>query len=193
MPDCAKVRAAPPPLDLSLAFPPALRHAAASLSAGAGWDTDHWHTTYTVMFEGARLMIPWRLYCKQSVLWQREGRTPLEREIAWCLGSRHHSGYVREECLRRMLAAPHPWMTPFIVQLIGEYVVEIVEPIAQALPALAPEMQHALGAFVRDNPRYLNTIDSRVVSYWNYYKREYPQRADYPGARAVAWLRALAR
>jgi hypothetical protein len=194
MPDCAKVLAAPTPLDLSLAFPAALRPTVSALTAG--WDSGaHRHYSYTVTFAGETLTIPSRVYYFQGILWNIGGeRTPLERDIAWCLGTRHHSGYVREECLRRMLAAPQPWMAPFIVQLIGEYVVEIVEPIAAALPTLAPEMQAALAAFVRDNPRYLKTIDSRAVNYWSYgYRHAYPQRAAYPGLVAVAYLRGLAQ
>jgi len=193
MPDCAKVLVAPTPLDLSLAFPAALRPTVSALTAG--WDSGaHRHYTYTVTLAGETLTIPSRVYYCQSVLWHIGGeRTPLEHDIAWCLGTRHHSGYVREECLRRMLAAPQSWMAPFIVQLIGEYVVEIVDPIAVALPTLAPHMQAALAAFVRDNPRYLNTIDSRTVSYWMYYQREYPQRASYPGTVAMAYLRRLAK
>jgi hypothetical protein len=199
MPDCAKVPPhlpeQRPALDLSLAFPAALRPAVAALTALPAWDPGHNVGAFDVMLNDELLSIPSRVYFFQSVLWDIGGeRTPLERDIAWCLGTRHHSGRVREQCLRRMLAAPQPWMAPFIVQLIGEYVVEIVEPIATALPTFAPEMQAALAAFVRDNPRYLNTIDSRTVSYWMcYYLRQYPQRASYPGAVAVAYLRALAQ
>lgn len=192
MPPCVKMPAAPRPLDLSLAFPSALRPAAAALSRG--WNPDEPLFSYTVMFEREALIIPSRVYFQQGVLWNIGGdRAPLERDIAWCLGTRHHSGYVREECLRRLLAAPQPWMVPFIVQLIGEYVVQIVEPIADALPAMAPEMQDAFAGFIRANPRYLQTIDSRAVNYWSIgYRTAYPDRADYPGIRAVAYLRALA-
>lgn len=191
MPDCAKVRTAPPPPDLSLAFPAALRRSAAALTVG--WDTDHWHYTYTVTFGGDSLTVPSRIYVNQGLLWRDDGRRQLERDIACCLGTRHHSGYTREECLRRLLAAPKDWMVPFIVQLIGEYVVEIVEPIADALPGMAPEMQDAFADFIRTNPRYLQTIDSRVVSYWmSYYERAYPDQAGYPGRRAIEYLRTIA-
>jgi hypothetical protein len=191
MPRAAKVPAVPRPLDLSLAFPAALRPTATALSAG--WDPERKLYSHTVTFEGEQLTIPTRVYFDPNLLWQSQDRSQLQQGVAWCLGTRHHSGYVREGCLRKMLAAPQPWMAPFIVQLIGEYVVEIVQPIADALPGLAPDMQHALAAFVRDNPRYLNTIDSRTISYWRYYYlRAYPERAGYPGVRAVDYLRALA-
>jgi hypothetical protein len=190
MPRAAKVPAVPRPLDLSLAFPAALRPAAAALSAD--WDPHRDLYSYSVTFKGERLTIPSRVYFDLNLIWQAAGRSQLQQGIAWCLGTRHHNGYVREECLSQMLAAPQPWMAPFIVQLIGEYVLEIVQSIADALPGLAPAMQHALAGFVRDNPRYLNTIDSRTISYWRYYMQAYPERASYPGARAVAWLRALA-
>jgi len=190
MPRTAKVPAAPRPLDLSLAFPAALRPTVTALSAG--WDPDRDLYSYSVTFEGEQLTIPSRVYFDLNLIWQHQGRSQLQQGIAWCLGTCHHSGYTREESVRHILAAPQPWMAPFIVQLIGDYVVEIVQPVADALPTLAPDMQHALAAFVRDNPRYLNTVDSRTISYWMYYMPTYPARAGYPGVRAVNYLRALA-
>lgn len=202
MPDSAKVRAAhldaptlqPPPgvaaLDLSLAFPAALRPAVAVLTETAAWRPEHRHYSYQVMYWGETLTIPTRLYFDPGILWDDAGRGDTERTIAWCLGTRHHNGYVREACLVRLLAAPQGWVTPFIVHLVGEYVNEIVQRIEAALPDFGPDMRAALAAFGRENPRYLNTIESRTISY-----RPYPCAASdsYPGKRVVAHLRELGR
>lgn len=202
MPDSAKLRAASscPPLfplpgfaklDLSLAFPTPLRAVAAALTAPACWHPEGRHYHYQVMLGGETLTIPSRIYVDPKLLWADSGRNTLERGIAWCLGTRHHNGYVREACLTRMLPTPQPWMAPFIVQLVGEYVDEIVQCIEAALPTFAPEMQAALAGFVRDNPRYLNTTESRTISYRPYRNNAF--LADYAGKCVVAWLRALGR
>lgn len=199
MPDCAKVpphRARPyPPVDLSLAFPTALRPAVTALTTSAAWNPGHNVGTFEVMLCGEQVWIPNRVYFFQRVLWGiGDERTALDNGIAWCIGTRHHSGYVREGCLRHLLSAPQAWMAPFVVQLIGEYVVEIVQPIAAALAAPDPRLRAALAGFVRENPRHLDTIERRVISYWSYYYRgQYPDRACYPGALAVARLRAMAQ
>ena len=201
MPDSAKVRAAhldaPPArpellaLDLSLAFPSALRPTVGAFTDNAGWRPEIRHYTYQVMFDGDTLTIPSRLYVDRGLLWDNDGLDATERGIAWCLGTRHHNGYVREGCLVQLLAAPQAWMAPFIVHLVGEYVIEIVQRIEAALPGLAPEMQAALGAFVRENPRYLDTIERRTISYR--FRGGPPPLTDYPGKRVIAALRALGR
>jgi len=203
MPDSAKVRAASPnpapaiarhellALDLSLAFPAALRPEVAALTDSAGWRPEIRYYTYQVMLGGDTLTIPSRLYVDRGLLWDDAGRSPEQRGIAGCLGTRHHDGYVREACMVRLLAAPQAWMTPFIVHLVGEYVIEIVQRIEAALPTFAPDMLAALAAFVRENPRYLDTIERRTVSYR--FRGGYPVPADYPGKRVIASLRALGR
>jgi len=203
MPDSAKVRAAHlyvpvpasppghPALDLSLAFPSALQPAAAALTSTADWHADHRLHSYQVLLGGETLTIPWRLYCERGLPLDDAGRDATVHGIAWCLGTRHHDGYLREECLARMLAAPQGWMTPFIVHLVGEYVIEIVRRIEAALPVLDSDMRAALGAFVRENPCYLDTIERRTISYrfWG----GPPPLTDYPGKRVIALLRALGR
>lgn len=201
MPDSAKVRAAhldtAPArpdmlaLDLSLAFPTVLRPTVAALTDDPGWRPEIRHYTYQVMLGGDTLTIPSRLYVDRGLLWDDAGRDATGRGIAWCLGTRHHDGHVREGCLVRLLAAPQAWMAPFIVHLVGEYVIEIVQRIEAALPGFAPEMQAALAAFVRDNLRYLDTIERRTISYR--FRGGPPPLTDYPGKRVTALLRALGR
>ena len=177
-------------LDLSLAFPVALRPAAAALTDDPGWRPEIRHYTYQVMSGGGTLTIPRRLYVDRGLLWADAGRDATARGIAWCLGTRHHDGYVREACLAWLLAAPQAWMAPFIVHLVGEYVDEIVQRIEAALPGCAPDMRAALAAFVRENPRYLDTIERRTISYRPY---GCAASATYSGKRVIALLRALGR
>ena len=191
MPSSAKEYVAPPAtLDLTLAFPSALRPAVAALTAADAWHPATRHYFYQVMLGGETLSIPSRVYFDPRLLWDDTGRSAEQRGFAWCLGTRHHNGYVREACVARLLAAPQGWMAPFIVHLVGEYVDQIVQRIDAALPVFAPEMRAALAGFVRDNARYLDTIERRTISY-----RPYPLPAseNYAGKRVVASLRALGR
>ncbi|MBQ5949244.1 hypothetical protein [Massilia sp. ST3] len=78
---------------------------------------------------------------------------------------------------------------PYILQLAGEYVVEIVDDIARAI---ASRDAAPLAAFVRENPDYMATLERRIMSYWScHHRHAYPERPDYPGFRLAACLRRL--
>ena len=77
-------------------------------------------------------------------------------------------------------------MIPYIVQLAGEYVVEITSEVADGIVSLDSS---SIVKFARQNPNFLATFGRRVTSYWNeYYRRAYPCRDDYPGSRVLAHL-----
>lgn len=59
-----------------------------------------------------------------------------------------------------------PWAAPFIVALIGEYVIEILDDIHAALTRNNIQV---LAAFTNHNPAYWSVTKSRVTSYWNEY------------------------
>jgi hypothetical protein len=73
--------------------------------------------------------------------------------LALCIGSKHWDGYIREECVRGLAAVGRPWVVPFVVQLIGEYVVEIVEAAAATVISDASSAQFA--EFARENPPFI--------------------------------------
>ena len=82
------------------------------------------------------------------------------------------------------------WAVPFVVQLIGEYVVEIVEAVRAGLPAVNKE---TYGEFVRENPQFMATTKRRVVSYWDcYYRVRYPDIRTYPGSLAIEEVAGMA-
>ena len=193
MSDPLPVHAAPCPPDLPDAFPGALRADAQALRATDVWRPHSLHLHFVVVFASERLTIPTRLYFDASLLGTNSCLDARQRAMLWCLGTRHHDGHVREQCLRHLLADLQDWMAPFVVHLIGEYVHEIIALIDAALATLDPPMGAAFARFARDNPRYIDTIERRTISYR---PAEYDRRSgrlpDYPGARAVARLRQLA-
>ncbi|MFL6636825.1 MAG: hypothetical protein ACJ8HJ_31410 [Massilia sp.] len=149
------------------------------------------HGTFHVGVDGETLHIPYRLYYDPDRLRRAlDNAHGADRRILACLGTRHHDGHVRQACLAQILDCDDAWLMPYIVQLAGEYVIEIVDDVARwgATRASAP-----LAAFARANPAYLATLSRRVTSYWNcYHRHAYPDRADYPGTRVVALMRPYA-
>ncbi len=125
--------------------------------------------------------IPARVYFSEPAAADMEVLSERQRLITRCLLSRHHDGHVRERMVKHVLGYDETWTVPFVVQLVGEYVLEIIRRIEDGL---RPEHQEPYGAFLRDNADFWARTRQRVVSYWNcYYRHEFPDRLDYPGMR----------
>jgi hypothetical protein len=132
------------------------------------------------------IAIPSRIYTHETVVALRCIGRPAIRD---CLLTRHHNGFVRARSLERLLAAGNTWTIPFIIQLVGEYVIEILDQIDDAFDAIDPR---ALGDFIRENPNFLALIKQRVASYWDcYYRAVRPN--DYVGFRLIRRLERLAK
>jgi hypothetical protein len=106
--------------------------------------------------------------------------------------SRHHDGHVRQRALRALLDCDEPWTAPFVVQLLGEYVIQIcadIEKFTQtALPARLA-MQASLSAFLMQNPCFAELTRQRAISYWSCYHRAlHASRDTYPALTALSRL-----
>lgn len=146
---------------------------------------------FLTLVMGEQLFAPYRVYYAadglRATIAETSGDTRL---LALCLGTRHWDGYLREECLRLLMAAERPWAAPFIVQLLGEYVVEIAQAI---LAALQQGYVAGLAEFVRDNPSFMATTKRRIISYWDcYYRRDFPSLQDYPARAALELVEKMA-
>ncbi len=141
---------------------------------------------------GEQFAAPYRVYYAASDLRAAiEGSGGDTRTLALCLGTRHWDGYVREECLHKLVADSRPWAAPFIVQLLGEYVVEIAQAI---LAALQQGYVDGLAEFARDNPSFMATTKRRTISYWDcYYRRDFPSLQDYPAHAALELVEKTAK
>ncbi|GAC1340179.1 MAG: hypothetical protein NVSMB23_10090 [Myxococcales bacterium] len=133
---------------------------------------------FEVLLRGERLVIPYRLQADAALLHRAESLPPIQRDILFCIFSRHFAGYVREQALRQVIRSANDWVIPFVVQLVGEYVIEIHRVIQEALPFLN-RPQYA--AFLRANPEMYESIRKRAMSYWDcYYRSGFPARNGYP-------------
>ncbi|MCP4536280.1 MAG: hypothetical protein GY832_03965 [Chloroflexi bacterium] len=139
--------------------------------------------SFRVMVEGESLEIPSRGYWAKTNLQVVRNFPSLEAEIARCLYTRHHDGYVRERCLRDIIVSNNSWIPAYVTRLLGEYVVEILLVIEQHLDKIDPGVYKG---FLSANPEFYEKTKHRVISYWNcYYRQQWPRRDDYVGFRII--------
>jgi hypothetical protein len=100
-----------------------------------------------------------------------------------CLITRATDGRLRQQALRFVVDHQSSWVAPFVLVLLGEYVIEIVEDVRDALPVLDRSVYANL---VRENRPSVQRLRAKATSYWNaYYRHRYPQKRDYPGLQAI--------
>ncbi len=102
----------------------------------------------------------------------------LEKTIFHCIYMRHHDGFVRHDHLKEILKTTHPTIaTPFVIQLLGEYVLQMHHEITLFVKA-HPTIVHQ---FIQHNPAFWHKQKCRVISYWDcYYRNTYKHLKDYP-------------
>ncbi|MBC3860717.1 hypothetical protein H8K32_01295 [Undibacterium jejuense] len=94
---------------------------------------------------------------------------------------------MREKCVKELLLRDEYWVVPFIVQLLGEYVVEITVHIEKFLQR-ADDNEYT--NFLHENTKYFEKLERRAISYWNeYYRQQYPKLDEYPATRAIRTLK----
>jgi hypothetical protein len=133
---------------------------------------------------GESLEVPYRIY--SVVPHGIERLSPVQQKILSCLHSRHNDGRTRQRHLERLFPSAEPWVPPFVVQLLGEYVIEIIEVLAAHSAELEGELYKQ---FVAENPCFMALTKQRVISYWDcYYRGRYPRWAEYVGAQVLERL-----
>jgi hypothetical protein len=146
---------------------------------------------FSVQVDGQIVLIPVRLYFASHRL------ALLENDEAWCfacaLQTRSSDGFERQRAARDLLRGLQPWAAPFIVTLIGEYVVEILEDVSAAM---TPDHERTLGSFIFHNKAFWEKTKRRVTSYWNaYYRYGCPgsyRREEYVGFELIDRLETAA-
>lgn len=182
---------------LAEAFPiehrPAASRAAEIVARGLA--PRQWTERFSVCTMGQTVSIPGRLHFTSRKLLVSED------DDAWpfvrALQTRSNDGYGRQRAARELLTDLQPWGAPFIIALLGEYIVEILDDVSEAL---TPEVEQILAAFIIDNQAFWATIRRRVTSYWNaYYRsrhaselRQAYRREEYVGFRLTNRLEAAA-
>jgi hypothetical protein len=141
---------------------------------------------FSVKVAGELVTIPYRLYHSPGQI-KAEPLTDLEKEIVDCLLTRHHDGFVRQQYLQRIIRSGNPWVPPFVVQLLGEYSIEIIGVIYEHLGKLNGSVYRE---FLQANPEFFTQTAQRVESYWNRYHRRHP-REEYVGFKVLEFFKSL--
>lgn len=172
--------------DLADAFPSSLRADALKVASVlpqpllSAW-------TFSACVSGETLSIPYRVYHDPALI-NRTDLTARQGELLDCLLTRHHDGFIREKYLAGIIRASNEWIPPFVVQLVGEYVLEILQVISRNLDYLDPSLYRT---FLRANPQFFNLTKQRVNSYWDCYYRRWQCRTDYAGFQILTFMEHL--
>lgn len=141
------------------------------------------HDIGRIGIHGEEIKIPARIHSPETPPAAFAGLDDTERLILSCLYTRHNDGYIRQKHVEKLLASPHEWVAPFVIQLTGEYVIEILRAIESNLPLLTNERY---ARFAIENSAYITLTKAHMISYWNtYYRFEYPHFTDYPGYKIM--------
>lgn len=72
---------------------------------------------------------------------------------------------------------------PYFIQLLGEYVIDIIDVIAKHIHLINREITNK---FIEGNLNFFELTKKRVISYWNaYYRDLYPNFEDYIGYQVL--------
>ena len=131
-----------------------------------------------IRLNGEELSIPFRVYFLEPEPDCSSGLTNVQQLILNAILSRSHNGYVREKCVRKLLQSDEPWIPPFVLQLLGEYVLPIIRVVEDHSSVLK---RSEYRDFVIENPAFFELLKQRIRSYWNcYYRGIFPRLSDYP-------------
>lgn len=149
-----------------------------------------------IIIEGQLVQIPYRVYYAWPESRRAEGLNQTQQLVLWAWMTRDTDGRIRQEALRKLLQEDAPWTIPYIIQLCGEYVVEIATDILQFLTTelpKRPKLRQSYRQFIADNPTFMTLTGQRALSYWNAYDRWRSTRDEYPQLAALQLLDDLRR
>lgn len=143
---------------------------------------------FKVNCRGRELNIPERIYYIEPSSTQYNSLTDRQKVVLNCLFTRHHSGFIREDNLKKIIhkANDYYWIIPYLIRLTGEYVIEILQVIKDNLYRIEKRI---IIDFISENIIFYNTIKSRIISYWDcYYRSKYPVKKDYVGFEIIEYF-----
>lgn len=121
-----------------------------------------------VILDGERLLIPSRIYFNEPHSGEESTLNELQKAIVNCIYLRHHDGHVRQKRLNALNSKSYYFIVPYAFQLLGEYVVEIVNDLDSFIDNTNIQL---FKRFISENFEYSALTRERMTSYWNEYYR----------------------
>lgn len=138
---------------------------------------------FKVSVNDEELKIPYRIYYDKKILENLNEFTQVQQDILNSLYSRHHDGFVRQKCVSKIITSNHSWTVPFIIQIISEYVIEILNEVNDRIISLD---EINLKNFLLSNKEFYKVAKDRVTSYWDcYYRMQYPTKENFVGFKIL--------
>ncbi len=137
-----------------------------------------------VKFGGELFYIPSRVYFPEPLLQTFDVLSNTQKTIIATLYTTHHDGFVRERWVEKIIGEPHIWVAPYVLQLLGEYVLEIMNVLARRIDELKEDHYQK---FIQENPDFCVMTCRQIVSYWDCYFRRSssPRFTDHVGYRVA--------
>ncbi len=137
------------------------------------------HNTATLVVNNEIIYIPYRIPNDEPTQEKIKGLSDEGRVILYCIYSMHYDGYKREAYLRNIISCKEPWVIPFVIKALGDYVFEITKLIEVSLSERKDLQSYR--TFTKNNKKYWDYLQSRSISYWDvFYRKEYKNYADIP-------------
>lgn len=141
----------------------------------------------TIKLNGEKLTIPCRLYFDEPDIAFENKLTERQKVVMNCIFLSHHNGYLRERRLKKLVDSNENWIVPFTIQLLGEYVYEILEVLDEHIN---DKTLNNYKLFTDENPKYWQKTESRMISYWNeYHRKKFPKLTVYLGTELVSKIK----
>ncbi|MDF2940600.1 MAG: hypothetical protein K0R66_1242 [Gammaproteobacteria bacterium] len=142
---------------------------------------------FVVIVNNEKLHIPYRVEFDDDNL----DSAPIQQHILACCYTRHHDGFVREKYVKKIISLNEEWVVPYVMQLLGEYVIEILDIIYKNLDKLDVDLYRH---FISENKEFYFLTRQRVASYWScYYRWRYKNKKDYVGFKILNYLDGKSR
>jgi len=105
------------------------------------------------------------------------GLTDRQQTILNCIYLRHYDGFIRQNRLEKLIDNTEDYLViPYIFQLLGEYVIQILEVAEKHINDKTIDNYLK---FIAENPKYRIQTESRMISYWDaYYRRPSYKKLD---------------
>jgi len=134
---------------------------------------------FLVDVDKEKIQIPYRVYLNKPQHEKIKQLNQTQKDILNCIYSRHHNGRIRQKSLENLNNRYSYWITPYRIQLLGEYVYEIIETLSDQLDNSVIDN---CKRFLAENPTIAKRTKDRIVSYYGiYYRWQHPKFKDYLG------------